>query len=337
MDTYLPSADISNLIKNAFAIREGLLEASHTTALRLFNGFYEGVPDLVADLYGRTLVLFSHHQDIQFAQLQMQSARDTFLEILPWIKCVVSKYRGEEDPAQRFGSLTLGSQPDTQINESGIQYALDLLMNQDASFYLDTRNLRVWLKDHSAGKEVLNTFAYTGSLGVAALAGGASKIFQVDRNARFLDMARKSAMLNHFDLGRMKLSVVDFFVAVGQLKQQKRLFDTVILDPPFFSSTDKGVVNQVGDSARLINKVRPLVRDGGRLVIINNALFLSGKEYMGELESLSANGFLEIETLIPVPEDITGTPVTRRNEPPVDPAPFNHPTKIAILKVKRKG
>jgi hypothetical protein len=40
--------------------------------------------------------------------------------------------------------------------------------------------------------------------------------------------------------------------------------------------------------------------------------------------------------LIPVPEDFTGYPHTCLGSPPVDPAPFNHATKIAVLKVWRK-
>jgi 23S rRNA (cytosine1962-C5)-methyltransferase len=45
---------------------------------------------------------------------------------------------------------------------------------------------------------------------------------------------------------------------------------------------------------------------------------------------------LQIETLIPVPPDFTGFPQTQAGGPPVDPAPFNHATKIAVLKVRHK-
>jgi 23S rRNA (cytosine1962-C5)-methyltransferase len=91
------------------------------------------------------------------------------------------------------------------------------------------------------------------------------------------------------------------------------------------------------ESQRVINKVRPLVKDGGWLVAINNALFLSGAEYVRQLQELCADGYLAVEELIPVPEDCTGYPATRVGVPPVDPAPFNHSTKIAVIKVKRKA
>ena len=54
------------------------------------------------------------------------------------------------------------------------------------------------------------------------------------------------------------------------------------------------------------------------------------------LEALCASGYLTIEDLIPVPEDITGYPSTVVGVPPCDPSPFSHPTKIVILRVRRK-
>ncbi|PKN89544.1 MAG: SAM-dependent methyltransferase [Chloroflexi bacterium HGW-Chloroflexi-7] len=328
---------IQEVIIKALSKRLPLIAPGHDCAIRLFNGFYEGERDLVADLYGSTLVLFSHAENEEDSIVLSQLARDIFLETLPLIKCVLVKHHNARDKDLRNGVVTFGSHLDDSILEHGIKYALDLKLNQDASFYLDTRNLRKWLLDHSAGLEVLNTFAYTGSLGLAALAGGASNVFQLDRNRKFLDIARRSAMLNRLDLGKMKLAAVDFFVGIGQLKRSNALFDMVILDPPFFSVTEKGMVDQAKESHRLVNKVRPLLRDGGRIVAINNSLFLEGAEFMRSLEELGQDGFIEIEEIIPVPEDITGYPDTILRSPPIDPAPFNHPTKIVVLKVKRKG
>jgi 23S rRNA (cytosine1962-C5)-methyltransferase len=86
----------------------------------------------------------------------------------------------------------------------------------------------------------------------------------------------------------------------------------------------------------MINKVRPLVKHRGKLVAINNALFISGAAYIQSLEELCQDGYLSIERLISVPRDITGCPATIKDEPPADTAPFNHPTKIVVLQVKRK-
>ena len=57
---------------------------------------------------------------------------------------------------------------------------------------------------------------------------------------------------------------------------------------------------------------------------------------MAMLDDLCADGYLHIEKLIPVPEDFTGYPETRSGKYVTNPAPFNHPTKIVVLRVKRK-
>jgi 23S rRNA (cytosine1962-C5)-methyltransferase len=118
------------------------------------------------------------------------------------------------------------------------------------------------------------------------------------------------------------------------MRRLSQRFDCVFLDPPFFSMSSKGRVDMVADSARLINKARPLVSPGGYLVAVNNALFVSGRDYMATLERLCADGYLSVEELVLVPADVTGYPQTIRRSPPADPAPFNHSTKIAVLRVK---
>ena len=215
-------------------------------------------------------------------------------------------------------------------------YALDLQLNQDASFYLDTRNLRRWLLENTAGQTVLNTFAYTGSLGIAALAGGATSVLQTDLNLRFLELARRSASLNPTISGQHRLQDGDFFRITGTLRHQNTRFDTVILDAPFFSQTSGGQVDLLNQSARLINKIRPLVTQNGRLIAINNALFLSGADYLVSLQALCGEGFMEIEAILPVPQDFIGYAQDFNPHLPIDPRPFNHSTKIAILRLTRR-
>lgn len=322
-------------LEEALAARH-TIDSEHSGAIRVFNGFYEGQKDLVVDIYARTLVLFDYAKTIQANASLIRAVQAFYQEHLPRINCVVQKIRAAPDLKQRRGQVVFGGPPANQVCEHGIKYAVDLFMNQDASFYLDTRNLRAWLLKHTEGWRVLNTFAYTGSLGVAALAGGATQVIQVDRSLRFLHLALRSAEINHLDAHKMALHATDFFSAARLFKNQGSLFDCVILDPPFFSSTIKGSVDLLSESTRLINKLRPLVRDGGYLIAINNALFLSGAAYLDELEKLCQDGYLEIESLLPVPPDITGYSHTVVSPPPSDPNPFNHPTKITILRIKKK-
>jgi 23S rRNA (cytosine1962-C5)-methyltransferase len=325
---------VTPLIQKAIASRVTLFDSPHESAFRLFNGFTEGLPDLVIDVYGSTVVFHNYADNPDAGISYVQEAKDDLLNNLTWLRAGIVKTRNGITQDDKRGKLLFGDSPDTKINEHGVWYALDLTMNRDASFYLDTSLLRKWLVENMRGKSVLNMFAYTGSFGVAALTGGASRVVQVDHNHRFLDLARKSYALNGFSINRNDLLALDFFPAVSRFKQGKQSFDCVILDPPFFSSTAKGKVDQEHESARLINKVRPLINDGGYLVAINNALYVSGKEYMQTLEELCKDGYLRIKELIPVPQSFMGYNIV--GKPITDPAPFNHSTKIAVLEVRRK-
>ncbi len=324
-----------DLLEKALLKRLTAGEVQQENACRLLNGFTEGVSGLVVEQYGKTLVFFFHHLQKQSAESFVEQATPVFLQNIPWLDCSIIKLRPSDDPHDRRGRIVRGETPQTQIAEHEVQYSIDLLMNQDSGFYLDMSNLRLWLRDQASKKDVLNLFAYTGSLGIAALAGGANKVFQVDRSSRFLRHARISAELNHSP-GSMQILPLDFYEAVGRLKQGKQSFDLVILDPPYFSITQKGRVNLETEWLRLVNKVRPLVRDGGRLVVVNNALFLSGKEYMASLKALETSGYVSIEEVIPVPQSFIGYEPDTAGVYPADPLPFNHPTKIVVLRIKRK-
>jgi 23S rRNA (cytosine1962-C5)-methyltransferase len=325
------------LLEPALDARTNLFDERHESAFRLFNGFYEGCPDLVLDVYARTVVIHNYADPPEDGRPIVDAARIFLRSSLPWLRTAVLKTRNSPHPNQRRGRVIEGDALDRKVREQGVWYAIDLTMNRDASLYLDTRNLRKWAIDHLARGTVLNTFAYTGSLGVAARGGSAKRVVHLDLNRSFLNVAKTSYTLNGFPIDKKDFINADFFPGVARLKRTGMLFDCVFLDPPFFSSTSKGKVNLVAEGKRLINKVRPLVADGGWLVAVNNALFLSGRDYMAMLEKLCADGYLRVERLIPVPEDFTAYPETRVGEYVSDPAPFNHPTKIAVLRVKRKS
>jgi len=311
------------------------MSAPHESAFRLFNGFTEGCPDLVIDIYASTAVIHNYAENPDRGMDFVRDAYELLQDKLNWLRAGVFKTRNSTSQEARRGELLFGTVIDKKIREHGIWHAIDLTLNRDASFYIDTRRLRKWLIDNMQARSVLNTFAYTGSFGVAALAGGASRVIQTDLNRQFLNLAKDSYSLNGFPIHKRDFIAQDFFPTIAKFKSTGQFFDCVITDPPFFSTTSRGRVDLENDGTRLINKVRPLIEDGGHLVTINNALFVSGREYMQTLETLCRDGYLSIEEIIPVPEDVIG--FQNLGMPITDPAPFNHSTKIAVLKVRRKS
>lgn len=322
------------LIDASLQARSGLFDIDHLTAFRLFNGFLEGFPELALDLYSRTLVIYNFANPSEKAQPDIRTVFNHLLEIFPWLQAVILKERNAWEISARHGKILFGEKPNRWVREQNVRYAIDLLLTLDSTLYLDTRLLRMWAIQHSQGRRVFNAFAYTGSLGVAALAGGASQVVHLDQARKFLNLAKESYSLNGFKIRAGDFLCGDFYSISSRLRHSEAKFNLVFLDPPFFSISPRGRVDLNKQGFRLINKVRPLVETGGYLVAVNNALFVSGLEYMAQLEKLCSDGYLSIETIIPVPPDITGYPETRVGTLPVDPSPFNHATKIVVLKAR---
>jgi len=339
---------LAHQLQIALRAREPLFDARHEAAFRLFNGFTEGCPSLAADLYAESLVLHDYADEAQTGADIVSEAQAVYRAHLPWLRAILVKTRGARDRHERNGTIAFGDAPNHWVREQDVRYAIDLTLNRDASLYLDTRNVRAWARESLHAATVLNTFAYTGSLGVAAQAGGAKRVVHLDLNRQFLNVAKTSYTLNGFAIHKPDFIAADFWPAISRLKRSGDLFDCIFLDPPFFSVTPKGALDMTDDITRLINKVRPLIRDGGALVVINNALFMSGADMLRELDTLCTDGYLGIERTIPVPDDFTGYAHTRvfpqlpagegghdsHSPYPVSPAPFNHPTKIVVLRVR---
>lgn len=302
-------------------------------AIRLFNGFFEGYKPLSIDRYGDTIVFQSFAKSGLDARL-----REPLIEAFrsdPTVGAILLKERFAAAVRDRNGVFLFGGRACGRIREFEVSYTIDLRLNRDCSFYLDAANLRKWILNSSRGKTVLNAFAYTGSLGLAALAGGAAGVVQNDLNPAFLKLYEDEAARGGIERSRYESAAVDFFSLATAYRKSGRLFDMVILDPPMFSVTGKGRVDQQRHFIPLINKARPLVADGGTLILVNNALYLSGAAFLAGLRSALPREYVAIGEPIPVPASFIGAALDI-GALPADPAPFNHPTKIIPLTLRRK-
>ncbi len=331
------SAELVARFTAALAHRLPRLVAPHTQALRLFNGYTEGFPRVAVDLYGTTLVLHDA-VDRTGDRPGMLSVIEASRAAMPWLTTALWKRRESANQEERNGNLLFGTdaQLTRKVQEDGAWYTTRLTLNRDASLYLDTAPLRAWAKRTLNGKRVFNAFAYTGSLGVAAMAGGAERVVHNDLNNAFLTVAKDSYALNRFPVEKKDFIAGDFFDVIGRLKREAPLFDCVFVDPPFFSVTEKGRVDLEQDMERVLNKVRPLIAHGGFLVAINNGVFVPGAEFQKTIDAVCVGGYSSLAQRIDVPGDFVGYADTRQPGLPIDPAPFNHSTKIAVLQVTRK-
>ena len=155
------------LLDKALASRAPQLDAAHESAFRLFNGFSEGYPDLTLEIYGRTLVIHNYADEPN--QIDFEEIVKYLPQLLNWLHVVIIKTRNGKTQQEKNGTLLFGEKPDTRVKEHGVWYAINLALNRDTSFYLDTCNLRKWLIENMRGKSVAGSSIAFGEYGLQAL------------------------------------------------------------------------------------------------------------------------------------------------------------------------
>tara|TARA_R110001583_G_scaffold6618_1_gene33515 strand:+ start:16996 stop:17910 length:915 start_codon:yes stop_codon:yes gene_type:complete len=156
---------------------------------------------------------------------------------------------------------------DYVANENELKYKISLGTNQNYGIFLDMKNGRNWLREHSKGCSVLNLFSYTCAFSVAAIAGGAEKVVNLDMSKAALAIGRDNHRLNEHDLSKVKYLGHDLFKSWGKVKRLGP-YDIVIADPP---SLQKGSVNIKRDYPKIIRRLPELLNQGGKALLCLNS------------------------------------------------------------------
>ncbi len=158
------------------------------------------------------------------------------------------------------------------VQENGLTFEVNLSDYLDTGLFLDHRDTRARVRSESAGKRVLNLFAYTGSFTVYAAAGAAKTTTTVDLSNTYCDWAERNLKLNGFAPGTQH-TVIRADV-LQWLDSAKGPYDVAVVDPPSFSTSKKmGRSWDVQrDHAHLIEQVGTLLAPGGTLYFSTNFL-----------------------------------------------------------------
>jgi 23S rRNA (cytosine1962-C5)-methyltransferase len=240
------SFDPSDTIDDAFVAaritaavgRRSSLLSSGTDSARVVFSEADGVPGLVADRYGDTIVC---QLTTAGAELWRDVIADS-LAALPGVGCVYE--RSDADVREREGlgprvGLLRGTEPSPNLvaNEDAWRFAVDVAGGHKTGFYLDQRDARRAIAPLAPGRRVLNVFAYTGSFSVIAAGSGAAAVTSIDSSAPALTVARRNGELNAVDVG--ELVEADAFTALRGLRDRARSYDLILLDPPKLANTEQ--------------------------------------------------------------------------------------------------
>ncbi len=152
------------------------------------------------------------------------------------------------------------------LTEGGLQYRVDLGKKQNNGLFLDMRHGRDWVRANAEGKRVLNLFAYTCGFSVAAIAGGAEHVVNLDMSRAALSRGRDNHRLNGHDLGKVAFLGHDLFKSWGKVINSGP-YDLVIIDPPSFQ---KGSFLLTKDYQRVLRRLPELLGPGGTVLACMN-------------------------------------------------------------------
>lgn len=232
-----PVKDLDDLfterIRQAYQLRSqlGLTESETTNCYRLINAEGDNLPGLIVDWYNGTAV-------VQAYSIGMAQQRH---RILAGLRSVYGdKLRSVYDKSAAVLPHTLNAKPEYLLGEKeeglvqeyGHRFQVDWETGQKTGFFLDQREHRQLLTHYSAGKQVLNTFSYSGGFSVYALQAGASLVHSVDSSAKAIDLTKQNIALNPTETGTHEAFTDDVFDFLKTCDQQ---YDAIVLDPPAFA------------------------------------------------------------------------------------------------------
>jgi len=215
--------------------------------IRLVHGEADGLPGLIVDRYGDTLVA-------QFGSAGVERWKDVLADALLAATGLTKLYeRSDASGREREGLKPVtgwlrGEGATAQvIREHDWRLSLDIATGHKTGFYLDQRDSRqrfAEITQHRRFSRVLNCFCYTGGFTVAALAGlkaaGAidgAELTSIDSSLPALERARANLALNGFEGADAKFLDADVNASLRRFIEEGRRFDAIVLDPPKFAPT----------------------------------------------------------------------------------------------------
>jgi 23S rRNA (cytosine1962-C5)-methyltransferase len=260
-------------IKAAYKVRAELLEQG-TTGFRIVHGENDGLPGLVVDRYGHSLVVklytaawFPYLHDILAGLRELVPADRVVLRLSRAVERIAAGSVDLRDGQTLQGHPLSGP---VLFQENGLEFEADLARGQKTGFFLDQRDNRARVERYSGGKSVLDVFAYTGGFSVCAARGGALSVTSLDVSEPALAAAERNFLHNRsiaaVTAARHRVLAGDAFQLLPEIRDRGERFQMVILDPPAFAKAQAETGRALASYARIIRMALELLSHGGLLV-----------------------------------------------------------------------
>ncbi|WP_391119030.1 class I SAM-dependent rRNA methyltransferase [Psychrobacillus sp. L3] len=307
IDTSFFQKKIAAAIKN----REDYYTSNDTTAFRIFNGEGDGIGGLTIDYFDGFYLISWYSEGIHsFKEMILEA-----LEATVSYKGIYEKKRfdtkGQYLEGDDFVKGERGEFP-LIVKENGLNFAIYLNDGAMVGVFLDQRDVRKKIRDaYSKGKNVLNTFSYTGAFSVFAAVGGAKKTTSVDLAKRSLSKTTEQFEVNGIDAEKQDIIVMDVFDYFKYAKRKELAFDIVILDPPSFARSKKYTFSSAKDYTNLLKDAIAITEKNGVIVASTNNATFGMKKFQTFVEKAfkESNRKYTIEEEFSLPNDFKTSPL----------------------------
>ncbi len=297
----LDRAWLQGRIEQAVALRDCHGRLVDTNAYRLVNSEGDGLSGLTVDRYGDFLM-------VQYFTRAWKPHLSLVVEVLQKVlqpKGIYAKFRPQAtrqlaaNESKRYSKLLAGEAAPQRLTvlENGLNFLVELEEGLNTGLFCDQRGNRADLMERVAGQEVLNLFAYTGAFSVAAAASGAKRVTSVDASSAYLDWARDNFAANRLNPKRHDFLLGDCFEVLAELGRSGRRFDTIIMDPPSFSTVGKSRFTTSGGTADLVASALALLPRGGLLITSSNHQKVDLADYLKELRRGALRGGCQLRVI----------------------------------------
>lgn len=249
-------------IKKAWEYRKALrILNEQTNVCRMFFGEGDGAPGLILDYYDGHVVFQAHSWGIyRQRELISEAIKRTLGNALKSVYDKSAETLPKQFAEQAQNGFIIGEQQEVIVKENGYLFSVDFIGGQKTGFFIDQRENRLLLSRYSLGKNVLNTFSYTGGFSVYACASGAQLVHSVDVSKSAIELCNKNIGINGFQ--NHEGFAIDTFEF---LKDKKGLYDIIILDPPAFAKSRDSKHNAVTAYKRLNATALKMIKPNGLL------------------------------------------------------------------------
>lgn len=268
-------------VAEALDLRARVVDRERVSAYRLIHGEGDGMPGVVADLYGDVVVL---RPDTKAVGRFRPALLHALAEGLPELRSVLLRPGRSGAGAAR----TIWGPPVedvVEIQEYGLRLGADLLRGHKTGLFLDQRENRRRLRERAEGKRVLDLFGYTGGFAVSAALGGARSVTMVERAGPAVAAAADNLARNGLDPSDPRWRLVREDVEAF-LDADRGRYDLIVCDPPNMAPS-KATRTRGLEAYRRINRLAlgRLERDGA-LVTASCSSHVSARDFRELLRSL---------------------------------------------------